>query len=177
MGFFSKPKPILLGTCELSAKEASEKLARALLPPEWQGKGTVGQFENNAGWLEYRSPYYRYGCGLRLSLALENSAEDSARRNKNDNEYCLLKGQWAHPKQFLIGVWMVATAFLALDGLMQTLNLTFLFSTTIPPTVVATSWLFLFVGLFFLRWSHVHEKEALLQFLNGTLPIAPKIDS
>lgn len=173
MGFFSKPEPVTLGTCELSVEEASARLARALLPPEWQSKGTVGQFKNHSGWLEYRSPYYRYGSGLRLTLTLG----DSTPHDKNEQTHCVLRGQWTHPHQFLFRVWIIATAFLALDGFMQTLGIPFFFSTPIPPPVVAMSWLFLFGGLYFLRWSHVHEKGAILQFLNGTLPITKAIDS
>jgi hypothetical protein len=80
-----------------------------------------------------------------------------------------LEGHWTHPRRFVIGLWLAATALLAMDGLIQTLGYQFFFSAPIPSTVVAMSWLFLFGGLFFLRWSHVHETEAIRQFLNGTL--------
>jgi hypothetical protein len=173
----------------LPIEEAIYKLSSALLPPNWPGKGYLGQV--NSGkvdglrfWIRYQSPYFRNGFGPRLQGVFHSEAPTKHPSKKDVKSLTCslsLKPKF-HKAQGWMIVWWLGLFFWTVEGWLEQEQVRFLspisqmlsprISQTLNPAFDLTGLMgltSLSLGAFlFILWVYGHENRLLREFLLKT---------
>ncbi|MBY0404278.1 MAG: hypothetical protein K2X66_10295 [Cyanobacteria bacterium] len=177
----------------LPIEEAIYKLSSALLPPNWPGKGYLGQV--NSGkmdgprfWIRYQSPYFRNGFGPRLQGEF-HSEVPSKHPSKKDVQSLTcslsLKPKFHRAQGWMI-VWWLGLFCWTVEGWLEQEQVKFLspifpmispsnsprLSQTLNPTFDLTGLMgltILSLGAFvFILWVYGYESRLLRRFIFKT---------